>query len=195
VLLQYTADTSAARWISESLVPFDRLVTFGPDGFPAYARLRYIPDPTHKGQAESDHELPEDHPSDLEQARRALRVLAQHTDSPRHCFFCIWEGEGGISLPPELDQHRLVDLLHRRYALFEGPLDAIETWEDDFGQGHPTAPPAFVWPADRRWCFASDVDPHWAGIGASSAAVAALEEEPGLDVVGADPQRPQPLYY
>jgi hypothetical protein len=59
----------------------------------------------------------------------------------------------------------------------------------------PIAPPAFVWPAVRRWCFTSDVDPHWAGIGASIAAINALVSEASLDVLPARPDERQPLYY
>jgi hypothetical protein len=42
--------------------------------------------------------------------------------------------------------------------------------------------------------FASDVDPHWAGIGASAEAIEALTGDSGLDVVGADPAEPPPAY-
>jgi hypothetical protein len=54
--------------------------------------------------------------------------------------------------------------------------------------------PAFIWPADHAWCVADDVDPHWAGIGAGTAAVDALVSDPRLDVVRADPAREQPFY-
>ena len=56
-------------------------------------------------------------------------------------------------------------------------------------------PPAFVWPADHAWIFVSDVDPHWAGIGASRAAIEELIDDPVLDVVAADPNLTQPYYY
>jgi hypothetical protein len=56
-------------------------------------------------------------------------------------------------------------------------------------------PPAFAWPADHSWCFARDVDPHWAGIGAEKAAIDTLLNTPELDVVPAQPTEPQPTYY
>lgn len=89
----------------------------------------------------------------------------------------------------------LVHLPHRSYALLRGSLEAIDGWEDELGGGQPIPPPAFVWPADRRWCFANDVDPHWAGIGAEDAAIKALLADPELDVVRARPDDAQPLYY
>jgi hypothetical protein len=95
---------------------------------------------------------------------------------------------------PEWRRGPLVDVPHRRYVLLRGPLDAIEAWETELGSGHPIAPPAFVWPADRRWCFTSDVDPHWAGIGAEQRAVDALVAAPHLDVVPAHPAATPPRY-
>jgi hypothetical protein len=55
-------------------------------------------------------------------------------------------------------------------------------------------PPAFMWPADHAWCIASDVDPHWAGIGAATAAIDELLADPRLDLVPALPSEIQPAY-
>jgi hypothetical protein len=54
--------------------------------------------------------------------------------------------------------------------------------------------PAFVWPADRTWCVAADIDPHWAGIGASSLSIKRLIADRRLDAVEADPADEQPAY-
>ncbi|HEU5268190.1 MAG TPA: hypothetical protein VFU35_15885 [Jatrophihabitans sp.] len=87
---------------------------------------------------------------------------------------------------------------HRGYWLFRGPLADIGTW--DTAHGWPGQPrlqpthPAFVWPADRAWCLAWDVDPHWAGIGAHQALITALIADPLLDTVPADPTEDQPSY-
>jgi hypothetical protein len=191
----YCPDTSPANWLVQSRTSAQQLITFGPAGFEAYVRLRYIPDPIAPGQEEADADLPADHPSDIVQARRALHRLAPFTTTPQECYFCVWEGYSDILLPAEALRGPLVDLGHRRYALFRGALHDIDHWENDFGGGQPIAPPAFVWPADRRWCFAGDVDPHWAGIGAGRAAVDALVGDPRLDVVPADPRGSQPQYY
>lgn len=184
--LSWCADVSAADWIAESAVPFATLVTFGPDGFEAYARLRYIPDPQRPGQKEMDVDLPDDHPSDSEQAARALNVLAGFTATPRECFFAVWEGYPDLPLPRDVP---LFEVPNRRFALLSGSLDATRAFFAD------KQPPAYVWPADRRWCFTSDVDPHWAGIGAPGAAIDALTVAPIFDVVPADPARVQPFYY
>jgi hypothetical protein len=51
--------------------------------------------------------------------------------------------------------------------------------------------PAFIWPADRAWCVTNDVDPHWAGIAATAAAIDDLLASPALDMVRADPTNPR----
>ena len=190
--LRFCRELGAAEWITRSATPFPQLVTFGPAGFEAYARLRFIPDPDRPGQAEADAVVPDDHPSDLAQASRALHRLAAFTSTPEDCYFCVWDGYSDIPLPPGLP---LIDLPHRSYALLRGPLDAVDAWADELGGGLPVAPPAYAWPADRRWCLTSDVDPHWAGIGAQRAAVEALLADPELDVVPARPDEDQPAYY
>ncbi len=192
--LRSCPDTTAADWLVRSGTPPGRLILFGPAGYEAFARLRFIPDPSRPGQHEADVDLPDDHPSDIAQARRALHRLARFTSTPQECYFCVWEGYSDIALPPDVRNRPPVDVPHRRYALLRGSLDAIDRWEDGLGGGQPVAPPAFVWPADHRWCFASDVDPHWAGIGAERAAVDALVADPGLDVVPARPTDDQPWY-
>jgi hypothetical protein len=68
VQLRHAAETEPATWISN--LTFPEVTGFGPLGFEAYARLRFIPDPTRPGQSENDVELPKEHVSDLDQARQ-----------------------------------------------------------------------------------------------------------------------------
>jgi hypothetical protein len=186
-------DLSAAGWLSGTNADPLRLITFGPAAFEAYGRLRYIPDPDESGLFEADVLLPDDHPSGIEQARIVLKALAEQTRSAVQCFYCVWPGYS--TMDPGLARGPLVELPHRQYALFAGKIGEIDQWERDFGDGEACPPPAFVWPADHRWCFASDVDPHWAGIGASAEAIAALIGRTDVDVVGASPERRPPLAY
>jgi hypothetical protein len=98
VTVKYCTDMSAAGWIVEAQIPRQQLVYFGPPGFPAYARLRFIRDPTKPGQDEGDANVAEDHPSDIEQTRRALDHLRRFTATPEDCYFCVWEGYGDPNL-------------------------------------------------------------------------------------------------
>jgi hypothetical protein len=192
--LTYCADTSAATWIAQSQTPPEQLIFFGPAGYNAYARLRFIPDPRRPGQAEADVTIPDDHPCEISQARRVLHLLSRFTATPQQCYFCLWEGYSDIALPAWVRRGALVAMPHRRYALLHGSLADIDGWERDLDVDGPCPPPAFAWPADRSWCFASDVDPHWAGIGAGRVAIDALVHDPDIDVVPARPTEVPPAY-
>ena len=195
--LQRCTDMSAADWIADSGTPWERLVTLGPDDFPAHARLRFIPDPTAPGQSETDVTLPDDHLRDLAQAVQVLHRLWRFTATPQDCYFCLWDGYAGqlhgvaagalVSVPR--------GTISREFALFRGQVTDIDEWETLLGTQGGNLPPAIVWPADHAWCFASDVDPHFAGIAASRAAVDALVADPVLDVVRVQPGEGVPTYY
>jgi len=201
VTLQYCTDVSAADWIVQADIPWTQLLEFGPPDFPAYARLRFIPDPTPPGQAEGDVDIAEDHPSDMQQTQRALDHLRHFTATPEDCYFCVWEGYSDVNFRLSVLDGPMVIITrrihYRRYFLFHGSLADLGSWNETFdgGDAYADLPPAFAWPLDHSWCFASDVDPHWAGIGAEQAAIDTLLNAPDLDVVPARPTEPQPTYY
>jgi hypothetical protein len=193
-MLQYCNDVSAADWIVQAQIPCEQLINFGPPDFPAYARLRFIADPTKPGQDEADAYVPGDHVSEMQQTRLALEHLRRFTATREDCYFCVWEGYGDLNLPPSVLDGPMVTIPHRRYFLLHGSLADLGGWEETLA-GVGDFPPAFVWPADHSWCFARDVDPHWAGIGAEQAAIDTLLNAPELDVVPAQPTEPQPTYH
>ncbi|WP_236554232.1 hypothetical protein [Nocardioides sp. AX2bis] len=135
--------------------------------------MRFLPDPTAPGQSENDVDLDVlDDPDDLDVVRDVVTVLAAHTRTPDDAYFCMWDGWG---TPPGLDGQPKVALPNRLFFLFRGALADIDDWDtprmESTVVGH-TPPPAFIWPADRAWCFALDDDPHYAGVGGAPAAVA-----------------------
>jgi hypothetical protein len=87
---------------------------------------------------------------------------------------------------------------HRACWLFRGPLAEVGAWDTASGwpgQVHfDQAEPAFVWPADRAWSIAHDVDPHWMGVGGDNGLISELTTDPHLDVIPADPTKDQPSY-
>jgi hypothetical protein len=204
-------------------LPWQQLVGFGPAGFPAYARLRFLPDPAYEGQSENDVDVDGDAPSESAQLRALLQLLTRHTRTPDDCYFCLWDG-WGWDIEGD-DDERIVDrqggtprrqlrsapafpssVLHgpkvvvpnRSYFLFHGGVADFGDWgASEMWRGRPRLhmpPPAFIWPADHAWCVANDVDPHWAGIGADVSAIGQLLAEPQLDVVAANPRESQPAY-
>src|SRR5690242_5374961 len=141
--LSYCPDVTAADWLVRSGTPAEQLITFGPSGFEAFARLRFIPDPPGPGQEDQAAVgVADDHPSDIAQTRRAVRLLAAFTSTPQECYFCLWEGYSDAPLPPAVQRVPLVELPHRRYALLRGALTDIDAWEADLGRGQTIAPPA-----------------------------------------------------
>jgi hypothetical protein len=221
VVLIPCPDLSAAGWITASDLPWRQLVGFGPGGFPGYARLRFLPDPAYVGQSENDVDF--DATDETAQLRVALGTLTRHTDTPDDCYFCLWDGwgpdiEGGDgarvldhqtgrvsrgpliapAFPPAVLHGPKVVLPGRAYFLFRGSVSDLGDWgAADARPGQPRLhmpDPAFIWPADHTWCVANDVDPHWAGIGASVSAIDELQADPRVDVVRADPHQDQPYY-
>lgn len=192
-------DTTPADWIARSSLPWQRLVTFGPAGFERYGRLRLLPDPAHPAQSEAEAgagpEADARHRAD--QLPVLLEVLAGHTSTPEDCCSCVWTGSAHAPSPPPPGVPQVV-VPHRAYWLFRGPLRETGAWDTAEGWPGPVrlgaADPAFVWPRDRAWCVALDVDPHWAGVGCSAAALDSLVSDPRLDVVAADPTAEQPAY-
>ncbi len=214
------SDLSAADWITGTDLPWDQLVGFGPSGFTAYARLRFLPDPAYDGQGENDVDFDEA-VSETAKLSAALQVLSRHTGTPDAYYFCLWDGWGwdddsagsalvdsesgtlethdaarpGVapSSRSSVQREPKVVIPNRAYFLFL----VSEVGDGDLSPGRlwPDMPdPAFIWPADHAWCLANDVDPHWAGIGAKASAIDALVADPHLDVVPADPRLRQPSY-
>ena len=87
-----STDLSPADWLAGSELPWQQLVAFGPSGFEAYARLRFLPDPAYLGQSEND--VDREGPPEHELLRTALDVLSEHTRTPDDCYFCLWDGWG-----------------------------------------------------------------------------------------------------
>lgn len=188
------AELSPADWITTSAWPWHRLVGFGPEGFATYARLRFVPDPAFEGQSENGA-ASEDAPSETAQVRLAVASLSAHTQTPDDCYFGWWDGWGRdvTGLPAAALQASVFHVPNRSYFLLRGSLADFDTWSAGAANTWQSGP-AFIWPADRAWCLAHDVDPHWAGIGATTAAIDQLRAEPRLDVVPADPEDSQPEY-
>ena len=162
-----------------------------------------------KGIASPRHDRPwldEPEPGTLPPAQLAALcdVLARHTTSGDHCWFCVWDGYGTAGddrrtatfvstegdgrppaepelLPPDyLPDAPRVELPKRTYLLFEGPLDAAG--ETAISPLLPQSPNLF-WPADRTWCVATDTDLDSTYFGGTAALVAEVLADGRLEAV------------
>lgn len=182
---------SAAEWITRSSMPWYELAVFGPAGFDAYARLRFIPDPAFQGQRSNDVHFGQNHLSDADMIAQVCAVLESETDTPDDCYFAL--GEGWPDVAQMVSGAPQMEIPNRSYYLFRGAVTDVGNWGATAPSDLP--PAAFIWPADHSWCITSDVDPHWAGIGASSHAITRLSAELALDIVPANPEEGAPRYY
>lgn len=211
------SDVSAAQWIAARDQQWWDLVTLGPTGFPAYARLRFIPDPAYDGQSEHEGARQAGFRSasgilsESEQLRIAVGTLQQHPGSSTEGYLMMWDGYGHEMIPePVLGTSRVVITDNegsrdpsvspaREYYLVRVSLSnfvsgAVEdSWQASTGL--PMHVPAFIWPADHTWCIASDVDPHWAGTGAEQDLIDNLVTEQRLDVVRVEKDQKLPFYH
>ena len=106
-------------------------------------------------------------------------ILRSHTTTPDHCWFCYWEGRGGLDDQGVAER---VELPARRYLLAEGAVEAA-------GRSSVPRPvdcgPNLWWPDDRAWVVASEIDYAWTYVGGSYELAEELLAEQRLEVLPA----------
>lgn len=139
------ADAAAARWLLQPDVHWWVLVRYGPPGFDVYLRIAF-----------PDADLPPDDQDDP--VRAALVTLASHTTTPDRGYAAIWEGWCGE--PPATPAPR-VAIPNREMLLFTGRVEMLRDAPGLAWHGPPEGygqEPHLVWPEDRAWCLACEVD-------------------------------------
>lgn len=145
-LVRPASDASAADWLFRADVAWWELVRYGPPGFAVYVRISF---------AENDDENPAS--GEDPTLRTALTTLARCTSSADGAYAAIWEGWGGDPPTPVAPR---VEIENRPMLLFTGPVELLRdapslAW---YGSVQDSAEPHLVWPEDRAWCLACDVD-------------------------------------
>lgn len=115
-------------------------------------------------------------------ARILVGVLADHTQSPNHCWFGIWEGFGTL-LETAVIQAPTFELPHRSYYLMSGPIASIEESVTDAIDQSAN----LWWPEDRAWCVATEIDLDTTFIAATRGCVDALLAKSELEVYEVGP--------
>lgn len=123
----------------------------------------------------------------VDEAEALVQLLAEHTETPDHCWFCLWEGYGWVRggpavsqlsrgavvqhppgvVPPEVLAGPRVRFPHRDFLLYRGPITAATAFCPSWRQT-----PNLWWPDDRAWCIASEIDFCWTYVGGSTRLVA-----------------------
>ena len=122
-------------------------------------------------------EGPEEGGFEPELARSLQAVLARFTASPDPCWYGIWEGWGFLSK----SQRRApaIDGPGRRWHLFRAPLANMDqSFFPDTPWHHPAN---LVWPQDRSWCVATEIDLEATYVGGSEELIAAVLNEPAFE--------------
>lgn len=210
-------DVSQAAWFAMSNAPWAQLCTLGPSGFERYGRLFH---PLREGADESDPGELMNIEGHLDRAHleRLVAILARHTSTPGDCFFGLWVGFGDLhgspavgllrrgreqppAVPPAFPAEVLagpkVEIPNRSYFLFRGALDHAGHWgAADLAPGHhrPINSPNLMWPDDRAWFVATEIDSPWTGVAGSSALWEELLADPVLDTELVSRDSPVPYW-
>lgn len=144
--VQPAQSAEPAQWLLRSAGDWWDLVRYGPPGFDVYVRIAFNPDPQGLDQDGEEPGL-----------RLALGVLAAHTATPTTAYAAVWEGWTTALPPPPAP---LVRIPNRTMLLFTGPVGVLRdapavAWQ---GRGRRYQEPHLVWPGDRAWCLACEVD-------------------------------------
>ena len=137
-------------------------------------------------------------------------ILARHTASADQCWFGLWEGYGWVSggvalvtltsamsnktepVPPAFGPATItaprLRLPERGYLLFEGPLAGISEmgWRMDGRLVRPQSP-NLLWPNDRAWFVASEIDLDSTFVGGSAALISEVLRDARLEAWPSSP--------
>ncbi len=103
-----------------------------------------------------------------------LRVLERHTSHPDRCWFALWSGYG---LCHELAASVVGDAV-REWLLFRGPLTALTR---SFNDTWPHRSANMVWPCQRNWLMATEIDFNSTYIGGSFELIQELVGDSSLE--------------
>lgn len=140
-----------------------------------------------------------------------LDLLAHHTTTPDDAYFALWLGNAafnkgatvrlgvdahGISHSEEVDVAPIAALLSqsstlehpgRSYGVLAGGIDEASAIPGLLGSVFPGPSANLVWPSDRSWCVATEVDFDSTLVGCSASAAADLLESTSLETFRIQP--------
>lgn len=147
---------------------------------------------------------------DIETLDALCEVLADHTAEATHCFFGLCTIHGWLDSFSAEKLLPLLELPHdRNHIVLAGPLSTVDqimydwsgslhmTLVDKQGIEPPSKPdpseflqreaPNLIWPADRSWLVASEVDFDSTLVGGNAKLIQAIVESPELEAWQVEP--------
>ncbi len=132
-------------------------------------------------------------------ASALVDLLAEHTNTPQRCWFCIWSGYGWDNatlltfldddpvklddpIPESVRSGPRVEMPHREYFIYSGPIDQALAFV-----GTKQQTPNLWWPDDRAWCVASEIDLPWTYVGGRSELIKQLINHRNIEAQPAAP--------
>lgn len=187
-VLRFEPDTGHADWLLREPGGWQELVTAGPRGYEADVRVLPAAEDTLSGRGTWSRLVPH---------------LRAATSTPDDCVHALWQGATGVAagdepgLPDAVLAGPTLTLLDdegspvREYRLFRGPVHEVGRWGSrDPATGRSTddelPPPHLLWPADRAWFVASDVDADDTSVSGPGPLVEAIRGDPALATVRPD---------
>ena len=117
------------------------------------------------------------------EAQALAKLLRPWTLTPGSCWFGIWEGFGWLE-GADL-RAAAIEAPGRRWHLFRAPLAHLpRSFDPQFEEQTAN----LVWPDDRSWCLATEIDSEVTYIGGSEELVASILAAPGLETRATSPE-------
>lgn len=129
-------------------------------------------------------------------SQRVLEILAGFTSSVS-CWLCLWSGFGflhpqsrnfDVPAADETQDAPLVKLPGREYLLYQAALASVPAFAELWTPSSQSA--NIVWPDDRRWCLATEIDLDSTYVAGSRECINALMHDEHLEVFEALPDDP-----
>lgn len=213
-------DTAEMSWIAPQLRPFaDGVGSFVPPVFDAYARLLHPAEgeggspirwaevaawsggtihalvqwmPMARGRLATTARPFVAPPADGRLTPDTLAalcdLLASHTATPDLCYFGVWEGYGWV--PQEARPPAHLELPERTHLMFRGPLGSVQEIGSHLGGFFRQESPSLMFPSDRSWFVATEVDLDSTYVGGSRELIGAILEDERLEAWPVSPTDP-----
>ena len=133
------------------------------------------------GQPPRPGHLPE------EECIALVSTLREFTATPESCYFCVWEGYGGLFSSSYYKGTPRLEVPGREYVVFHGPLDAIRSFYGRWVGGMWwDQSPNIWWPEDRAWCVATEIDFYDTYVDGSRECIEQVLTHPDLEALPID---------